>query len=54
MLLTPILERAHPIAKVPSIGDRLEPRGMTQLCDAIALRLALRCAHDAVTLLRSR
>lgn len=39
MLLTPILERAHPIAKVPSIGDRLEPRGMTQLCDAIALQL---------------
>ena len=34
-----VIVDARPIAKVPSIGDRFEPRGMTPLYDAIALLL---------------
>lgn len=34
-----VIVDARPIAKVPSIGDRFEPRGMTPLFDAIALLL---------------
>jgi len=34
-----VIVDAKPITKVPSIGDRFEPRGMTPLYDAIALLL---------------